>query len=96
MSKLTVIATIQARPGHEAAVREGLLGLVAPTRSEEGCLNYDLHQDLEDPTRFVFHETWESAFHLERHLESEHIVANRERIGSSIEALTVRRLERIA
>jgi quinol monooxygenase YgiN len=43
----------------------------------------------------VFHETWESAVHLEKHLESAHIVANRERIGSSIESLTVHRLERI-
>jgi quinol monooxygenase YgiN len=95
MSELTVIATIQARSGDEDTVREGLLGLIAPTRAEEGCLNYDLHRDLEDPGRFVFHENWESRAHLDRHLASAHIVANRERIGEMIASLTVKLLERI-
>ena len=95
MSKLTVNATIQARAGSEAAVRASLLQLLAPTRAEEGCVAYDLHQDLEDPARFIFHETWESAEHLERHLASAHITANRERIGELIESLDVRKLEKL-
>ncbi len=92
---LTVIATIRARPGSEAPVREGLEGLLAPTRAEEGCLSYDLHVDPKDPGLFVFYETWESEPHLDAHLESAHITANRERIGSLLDSLEILRLQRV-
>jgi len=92
---LTVVATIQARPGSEASVREGLEGLLAPTRAEAGCHTYDLHVDLEDPCRFVFHETWESEAHLEAHLASAHITANRERIGDLLERIEILRLRKL-
>jgi len=92
---LTVVATIVARPGSEATVRAGLEGLLAPTRAEAGCVTYDLHVDLEDPCRFVFHELWESEEHLDAHLASDHIAANREAIGDLLDSLEVRRLRRV-
>ncbi len=95
MSQVTVIAVIRALPGNEAAVRTSLVQLVAPTRAEAGCLNYDLHVDIEDPNRFVFNENWESQEHLDRHLQTEHIAANRERIGNLIEGVEMKRFEPI-
>ena len=95
MAQLTIIATIHARSGHEKEVFAGLRSLIGPTRAEDGCVRYDLHCDLEDPTRFVFYETWESEAHLARHLESEHVTANRERTGPWIEELVLQRLERV-
>ena len=95
MANLTIIATIQARAGHEDEVFAGLRGLIDPTRAEDGCARYDLHRDLEDPTRFVFYETWESDAHLARHLESKHVTANRERVGPFIEQLVLQRLEQV-
>ena len=92
---LTVVATIRARSGSEVPVREGLEGLLAPTRAEEGCVTYDLHVDLEDPCRFVFYETWQSEAHLEAHLASAHITANRERIGAMLEGVELLRLRRV-
>jgi quinol monooxygenase YgiN len=41
---LTVIAHVRAKPGQESRVRQLLEGLLAPTRAEAGCINYDLHQ----------------------------------------------------
>ena len=95
MSQVTVIATIRALEGHEEAVLDSLKQLLAPTRAEEGCLNYDLHRDLEDPGCFCFHENWESQAHLDRHLKTDHIAANRARIQDKIESLVVQRLERV-
>jgi len=95
MAQLTIIAAIKARAGHEDEVFAGLSGLIAPTRAEDGCARYDLHRDLEDPTRFVFYETWKSEAHLVRHLESEHVTSNRERLGPFIEQLVLQRLERV-
>ena len=74
MSK-TVIATFQARPGKEAGLRAALIGLLAPTRKEAGCLNYDVHQSVDDPAKFLFHENWTSQAHLDAHLQSAHVQA---------------------
>jgi len=70
---LTVIAHIRAKAGQESRVRQILEGLLAPTRAEVGCINYDLHQSQSDPALFVFYENWESEGHLEAHAGSAHI-----------------------
>jgi quinol monooxygenase YgiN len=75
MKKITVIATFQAKPGMEAALKEVLIGLVEPTRKEAGCINYDLHQSPDEPGKFLFHENWTSRELLDAHLKSAHIAA---------------------
>lgn len=75
MKTVTVVATFQARLGKEAELKTALLGLLAPTRKEQGCINYDLHQLPEDAARFLFHENWTSRAALDAHLQSAHIAA---------------------
>jgi quinol monooxygenase YgiN len=70
---LTVVAEMLARPGKEDALRERLLALVAPTRQEEGCVQYDLHRSTEEEGRFVFYENWTSRNCLDRHLKTPHL-----------------------
>ena len=72
-TSLTVIATFQACPGKESELRAALIGLLSPTRQEAGCLNYDVHQSVDDPARFLFHENWTSKAHLDAHLQSAHV-----------------------
>ena len=77
--KVTVIAFHKARPGKEAALKESLLALCAPTRAEKGCINYDLHESADDPAMLVFHENWASKADLDAHLRSQHIQSFRKR-----------------
>ena len=70
---ITVVATFQAKPGKTEELKKALLSLIAPTRVEAGCLNYDLHQLPEDPEKFLFHENWTSKGHLDAHLQNTHI-----------------------
>ncbi|HVG34715.1 MAG TPA: putative quinol monooxygenase [Pyrinomonadaceae bacterium] len=72
MKKISVVARVRARPGKEAEVRLACLALVEPSRAEQGCINYDLHQSADDPRLFMFYENWESREDLERHLETAH------------------------
>jgi quinol monooxygenase YgiN len=62
---LTVTAQIKAKPGNESRVRQELLLLAAPSRKDTGCLNYDLHQALDNHALFLDHENWTSEAHLE-------------------------------
>ena len=75
MKTITLVATAQARPGKEKELRDALLGLVAATRKEAGCLNYDLHVSAQDPSKFLFHENWESQAAIDAHMKSPHVQA---------------------
>jgi quinol monooxygenase YgiN len=66
---LTVVAQIKAKPGQESHVRQELLSLVAPSRKDAGCLNYDLHQALDNHALFLLHENWTTEAHLEQHMQ---------------------------
>jgi quinol monooxygenase YgiN len=73
--QLTVVAKIKAKPGLEEKVKQEVLGLIAPTRKEPGCLNYDLHQDQEDKSVLLLYENWVSRKDLDDHLKLPHMVA---------------------
>ncbi len=81
MKTLTVVATFEARPGKEAELRIVLTGLVAPTRQEAGCLNYDLHIAPENPATFLFHENWTTKAALDAHMQTPHLQALLPRVG---------------
>ena len=78
---LTVTAQIKAKPGKESQVRQELLSLVAPSRKHAGCLNYDLHQALDNHALFLCHENWTSEAHLEQHLQKPDVQAVLARLG---------------
>ncbi|MEM6320552.1 MAG: putative quinol monooxygenase [Bacteroidota bacterium] len=75
MSALVVIAKITAHEGKAEAAKAALLGLVAPTQKEAGFIQYDFHQDLNNPHVFYAYEQWESMAHLQAHGQSAHIKA---------------------
>lgn len=93
---VTVVAVMQAKPGKEEELRSAALGLVEPTRQEEGCLQYDLHVQLVDPAWLVFYENWSSVEHLDRHGASPHLQAFRAIAGGLLESSRVERYRRIA
>jgi quinol monooxygenase YgiN len=73
--QVTIVAKILAKEKKRDFIKSELLKLIAPTRAEEGCINYDLHQDEKNPNLFWFHENWTSRALLEKHLGSAHLAA---------------------
>jgi len=71
--QVTVVVRIKAKTGMEVRVRQELLNLLKPTRTERGCMNFDMHQAPNDPSLFLFHENWVSGEDLKRHFETPHI-----------------------
>ena len=53
MPDLTIVANITAHPDKIDLVKAELIKLIDVTRAEEGCINYDLHQDNENPAHFL-------------------------------------------
>lgn len=84
---VTVVARIKVKAGLETQALQALQSVLAPTRAEPGCLNYDLHQSLSDPTEFLFHENWTNQAALDAHANStaEHRLALRQQLGALID-----------
>ena len=72
---LTILAQITAVPGKENLLRQELEKLVPITRTEDGCIKYDLHLDNENPCFFVFYEIWESREQWQTHMSAPHLAA---------------------
>jgi len=75
MSIVTVVAKLVAKPDAVETVKQELIRLVEPTRCEEGCIEYILHQDNANPAVFVFYEDWDSEECLAKHKETPHYKA---------------------
>jgi len=52
--------------------KQAALAIVAASRAETGCINYDFHQSIDDASVFLWHETWTSREAIEAHADSQH------------------------
>ena len=95
MTPLTIVAEIIAKPEKVELVKAELLKLIPVTLAEAGCINYDLHQDLEDPARFLFYENWETREHWVAHSEAPHLKAYLSATEGAVEDFTVRQMSRV-
>jgi len=75
MGKLTIVANIIANPDQIDLVRTELEKLLPITRAEAGCLQYDLHQDNDNPAHFTFYENWETRALWQTHMNAPHLTA---------------------
>ena len=67
--QLTVIAHLVARPDKVKDAKRAMVSLIERTRSEQGCIDYNLHQDSDNPVEFTFYENWMSREAWEHHME---------------------------
>jgi quinol monooxygenase YgiN len=96
MPKLTIIANITAKANMIALVKSELMKLIETTRAEEGCIQYDLHQDNKNPAHFMFYENWDSHELWQKHMESQHLKDYMEATKGVIEAFIVSEMSHIA
>ena len=72
---IRVVALMNVRPEKLDETLGAFDPLVAATRQEEGCITYELLQNVEDPNDLTFVEEWSSAEALQAHFETEHFKA---------------------
>ena len=75
MTRLTIVANIVAKPEQVDLVKAELEKLIPVTRTETGCLQYDLHRDNDNPAHFMFFENWESRQLWQTHMNAPHLAA---------------------
>ncbi|MDP9314056.1 MAG: antibiotic biosynthesis monooxygenase [Chloroflexota bacterium] len=70
--QVSVIAYLTVQPGTEQGVLSRFAELVANTRIEPGCINYDFHQHPTEAHRFVFYENYVDQRAFEDHIARPH------------------------
>ncbi|THB69486.1 MAG: antibiotic biosynthesis monooxygenase [Gammaproteobacteria bacterium] len=70
---LTVIATIESKADCIESAKSEMLKMIEPTLKEDGCIDYTLHQDNDNPAVFIFYETWHSEDDLQEHIKTPHM-----------------------
>lgn len=93
---LTIVAQITAVSGKEALVREELKKLIDITRAEEGCLQYDLHEDNAAPGHFVFYENWQNRALWRQHMEAPHLAAYGKATEGAVSNFVLNEMTKIA
>ena len=95
MSKLTVIANIKAHTDKIDLVKTELRKLIDITRVEKGCINYDLHQDNENPAHFLFYENWETRDLWQTHMNNQHLADYMAATEGAVEDFTLNEMTMI-
>jgi len=93
---LSVVATISAKSGFRAEVRQALDKLIAPSRAEAGCLQYDLHIVRDNPDSFVMIERWQDDATLDRHMATAHFAALGAALDGKVTGVDIVRLDLVS
>ena len=96
MAALIVVANITAKAEQIHRVKAALKKLVDVTRTENGCLQYDLHQDNESPEHFMFYEKWESRELWQAHMRAQHLIDYIDTTEGAVEAFTINEMSHIS
>ncbi len=82
---IVLVAELTAKAGEEGAVKKAFIDMLAPTRKEQGCICYNLHQSAKDQKVFMFYELWANQEALDAHGKSPHMAVMREATAGKIE-----------
>ena len=97
MSKtpLTIVARILAKEDKREFVKAELLKLIDTTRAEEGCINYDLHQDHENENLFLYFENWATRELWQDHMANDHLKEYIKVTDGAVESFEVNEMTQI-
>ena len=93
--QLTIVARILAKEEKRALVKAELVKLIAITRAEEGCINYDLHQDNENENLFLFYENWTNRDLWQKHMNNTHLADYVKATEGAVEEFTLNEMSSV-
>ena len=94
MEQLAVTAILKPKDGREGDVKRVLHEVLIGSREEDGCIQYDVHQSIEDTT-FVIYEVWKHQDAVESHINSAHYEKYRNEIADLITSREVYKMKKL-
>lgn len=68
--EIHIVCRIKCKAGAEEQVKQYLNEMATISRAEEGCLYYDIYQEIEDTTSFYFLDGWKNQQAVDEHLKN--------------------------
>ena len=93
--RLTIVARIEAHNDKIDLVKTALQKLIEPTLTEPGCIQYDLHQDNQNPAVFLFYENWENRELWQNHMNNTHLHEYSEQTQGAVKSVTINEMTQI-
>lgn len=76
-----IICELRCETPNRERVRQLLLQFVEPARLEEGCLYYDLYQEITDRNTFYIIDGWTNQAAMDAHANNPHVAKVMEELG---------------
>ena len=93
--EITILFFMTAKAGREEEIREQVASQTESTRAEdEGCINYVIHQRVDNPREFVLYERWQDGAALGAHLARLQAVYGPPPAGESLPAALLEPIEK--
>ena len=70
---ITIVAHMRCMAGTEDQIIAASAAFIAATRDEPGCIEFYLHQQRDDPSRFVWYENFTDQVAVDAHVVSQHV-----------------------
>lgn len=83
--KIYLTAILKSKKESIHDLKSILDNMVLNTRKEEACEKYELQQNLDDETVFIFHEIWKSKEGLDAHNQQSYIKEFVEKVPELLE-----------
>lgn len=93
---LTIVVHIVAKPEYAEHVHQQLQTLLELTRAEAGCLQFDLHRDVDDSNHFMLFENWSTEEHWLAHRETRHLHDYREATDGQLASFDLYKMHQTA
>lgn len=94
MANIVVTAIFKPKQDKIQTLLEELEKVAQASKQEAGCIQYELHQSLEDDT-ILLYEMWEDSEAIQNHINSDHYIAYRENTANLLESRDVYKLKKI-
>lgn len=80
----TVMIAGVAKSGMEAYVERFLKQLMEHSRVDKGCITYNIHQSIDNPSEFMVYMLWESKESFEKHNQNPEVKDFRKRLAKEM------------
>ncbi|KHE67392.1 putative quinol monooxygenase [Halobacillus sp. BBL2006] len=94
MTNIIVTAVFKPKQDQTEVLIDELEKVKKGSREEKGCLQYDLHQSIDDDTLLIY-ELWEDEKAVEEHIQTDHYKTYRKNTENLFESRVVNKFNKI-
>lgn len=94
--EVRIVAPLTVKPEFVEEVTQTLLTIVAASREELGCLQYDLHREIGSSNSFIFYERWRSEEAVAQHENTEHFKHFVSQLEGKLEKIEIKKMKVLA